>query len=101
MLRIVAAGDYKLINHYYMPLVARIVLTVAIVGAVGYALWNHNTREMMRKDAANVEVAPTLTTGNSNDDLDRDMAALDAALNRIEQDSATVDAEYTQQNASN
>ncbi len=80
-----------------MPLLARIILSAAVIGGVGYGIFNHNKKEAIKKEQTTVQTEAKLTTGNSNNDLERDMATMDAQLKLIEQDSAAVDAESTQQ----
>lgn len=82
---------------YFMPLLARVVLSAAVIGGVGYGIWSHTHKKDMPKQQPAATVSATLTTGTYDNDLEKDMAMMDAQLKLIEQDAAAVDAESTQQ----
>lgn len=69
-----------------------IVLVVVVLGLIGWVYANQhpmNTADNTANSASALQ-ATTLSSGNSNDDLNQDMTKVDAQMQGLNQDSAAV-----------
>lgn len=74
---------------------AKITLAVLVVGLIGWGTWAYTHRFEKRDAAVQDAATPTLTSGSTNNDLDRDMETIDSQLKLISDTSSAIDESMT------
>ncbi len=90
------------INKYIMGLL-KIILVVVVIGAIvlGVRSRTHREDDQMTSgsNTTDAQTDTNLTTGTSNSDLDKDMAAIDSQLTVINQSSTDIDNSFSEQSS--
>lgn len=68
----------------------KIVLTIIVIAAVVFGVWSYRHKAEAPQSASS-EAVPTLSTGSTNQDLDKDLGTIDAQLDIINQSGAEID----------
>jgi hypothetical protein len=91
------------INKYIMGLLPKIILVVVVIGAIVLGVRSRTDRQddqmTSGSNTTEVQTDTTLTTGTSNSDLDKDMAAIDSQLTVINQSSTDIDNSFSEQSS--
>ena len=74
-----------------MSLFLQIALGVLVAGGIGLGAWKHH-ETVVRNDAKmHDQSGATLSTGSTNDDLDKDMITIDGQLKAVDESSVSID----------
>ena len=85
-----------------MSLILQIILGALVVGGVSFGVYSHEHKQNIADqnsallEKQKVEASASLSTGNTNVNLDSDLNAIDGQLKNIDNSSSNVDASFNE-----